>query len=520
MSVSLVMVCVLGLHGYALAAAAVDLGAWSQQGNYGAGNWNVSSDGQTVLQTINGAPTMFVSRGAVLDTTVIGRFKVETTSDDDFIGFVFGYNAPLPGDHPNYMDLILFDWKQGSQLGAPAGFGLHKVLGAHNGASNNANELWLHVDSDNLDATQLGTPLINAGWADRTEYTLELIYQQTRIEIYIESQTAPGPFATKQKVYDVSIGDLPADTFPGNVFPAGRFGFYNYSQPSVRYTGFIRTDDPVLQTVPDDGAMLDLGSVRVGTTSPPGDLTITNGAEIGSLLTGTVASATGEFAGPTPDHDFSVYSADFVDGGEVVVVDKQFTYTPTARGSDTQNIAITTDGGNNTVTLAGKGVGPVFDDNAPVSGLDLGGVYPNDPPALSTLRIFNESTDTEIGDLTDLSIVSAVISGTDAGFFSAPGFLPGTTVERADATDLQVEFDPQGADPGVRNALLTLVTDQNAAFGGSGDIFVYDLAGEIVPEPATLGMLALLALSLPKRGGFPRQNLPMRTRVITPYPPL
>ena len=70
----------------------IDLSAWSQEGPPGAGNWVVAVYGESVLQTINGAPTHFVSPNNFINTTIGGSFSVETTSDDDFIGFVFGFN--------------------------------------------------------------------------------------------------------------------------------------------------------------------------------------------------------------------------------------------------------------------------------------------------------------------------------------------------------------------------------------------------------------------------------------------
>ncbi len=486
-----VLAVFLLLGGYA-DGANVDLRTWSQQGSAGAGNWVVAADGSSVLQTINGAPTMFVSLNSFLDTTVSGSFGVEPAGgDDDFIGFVFGYNSPLASesDPVNDMDLILFDWKRGTQLGASAGFYLYKVLGTHNGAAGHTNELWPHVDAASLDVTQLGTPLVNAGWVHNVDYDFELIYQQTKIEIHIEGGT--GTFATKQKVFDVDIGDLPAGTFPGDVFPDGRFGFYNHSQPRVRYESFTQVDDPILVTKPDDGGTLNLGSVRVGTTSAPGDLTITNGAEVDSMLTGTVSDATGEFAGPTPPGGFAA------DEDDVVI--RQFTYTPTARGADTQNIDVVSDqDGTHTITLAGKGVGPVYADDSG-GELDFQECDNSGPEKLLSLRLFNNSVDAEKDDRTNLTILAADITGDDAGMFSLVGLTLGTVIQRGSFEDLDVMFDPIGAAISEKTALLTFTTDQGAAAGTPGETFEINLKGKVVPEPMTVSLLALGAVALVRR---------------------
>ena len=482
------MLAVLSLlGGYANAAAPVNLHTWSQKGPVGNGTWTVSdtpSVGASVLQTINGDPTFFVSPNAFFNTTVQGSFGVETTYDDDFIGFVFGYQAPQ-GTGTDY-DYILFDWKQTNQTGAYEGFNLTRVQGSFPSAGPH----WDHADSGpnptpptpvfDVWATDYDT---TKGWEDSQVYDFTLLYQSDRIKIDIQGGT--GPFVTKQTIFDIT----PADVGEAS-FPSGQFGFYNYSQQAVRYQSFTQTDDPILQTNPDDGGTLDLGSVRVGTTSAPGDLTVTNAAVVGSTLTGTVGAASGEFAGPTPDAGFVL-----TEGANTV---KQFTYTPTARGADTQDIAVTSDGGNNTVTLAGKGVEPVYADDSG-GEIDFGTRDSSDPATMLLLRLFNNSTDTETGDLTDLTILSATITGDDAGLFDLLGFTPGTVIARGSFRNLQVEFDPTGAAVNDKTALLTFTTDQGAAVGTAGETFEIDLKGKIIPEPTTVSLLVLGAVALIRR---------------------
>nr|WP_320113823.1 hypothetical protein [uncultured Desulfuromonas sp.] len=117
----------------AAVASTIDLSAWTA---YPGGSWNVASDGSNVLQTTNGDPTYFVSNDNYINTVFNGQFSVETASDDDFIGFVFGFNGTD--------DFLLFDWKQGTQYysgyTANSGFTLSSVTGSVTFA-----ELWGHT---------------------------------------------------------------------------------------------------------------------------------------------------------------------------------------------------------------------------------------------------------------------------------------------------------------------------------------------------------------------------------------
>jgi|GEM_PF-1737301 len=199
--------------------APVDLRAWREEGPPANGNWIVSGDGLSVLQTVNGNPTFFVSPDSFIDTVIRGRFRVETTGDDDYVGFVIGYQSPLAaeGDDPNDFDFLLFDWKQANQafsgFTALEGFALSRVQGR---ITDFFRFFWGHTPGPEFQvlATDFGT---DKGWLDLTDHDFELIYQRNRIKISIDGRT---------------IFDLPG------TFEPGRFGFYNFSQAQVRYRSF------------------------------------------------------------------------------------------------------------------------------------------------------------------------------------------------------------------------------------------------------------------------------------------
>jgi hypothetical protein len=199
----------------------VDMRTWKQQGPQANGDWELAKDGTSVLQKINGAPTFFVNPDNLLNTTIQGKFRVEDHSDDDYIGFVFGYQAPFGEvqQGPVPCDFFLFAWKRGPQQEAPAGFTLVRVRGPV-------------VVEDSADSPwwkQVGTPQYQVlarkhgddkGWEHDTDYLFDLVYERDRIRIAVDGK---------------SIFDVPN---PRGDNPAGRFGFYNYSQAGVRYSGF------------------------------------------------------------------------------------------------------------------------------------------------------------------------------------------------------------------------------------------------------------------------------------------
>jgi hypothetical protein len=208
----------------------IDLNTWSKQGPPGNGTWTVAANGESVLQTINGDPTFFVSPVDDFEGTITGTLSVETTADDDYIGFVFGYGSPLVEnqDDVNDFDFILLDWKQFTQpfggFTAEEGFSLVRVDGT---ITDYIPGFWGHTDHDGFQvlATDFGP---GRGWADLTVYTFTMSYFSTRITV-----TVDGGVFEQEEIFDLAPADVGLAAFP-----SGRFGFYNYSQQQVRYAGF------------------------------------------------------------------------------------------------------------------------------------------------------------------------------------------------------------------------------------------------------------------------------------------
>lgn len=203
----------------------IDFSGWTA---VGPGNWVVAADGRSVLQTINGDPTFYLSPQDYLGVTIDGSFTVEAKSDDDYIGFVMGYKKPFPqnGDANNDLDTFLLSWKGLKQNGvgtlvgtAEEGFTLSRANGVIDPFPD---PLWTQNSTSVY--TVLGTDYgTGRGWLLGQTYAFSLTYTPSLIQISVDGNVIFSETSTQA----------------GVVFPSGRFGFYNYSQADVRYADFL-----------------------------------------------------------------------------------------------------------------------------------------------------------------------------------------------------------------------------------------------------------------------------------------
>lgn len=219
----------------------IDLRTWYKGG--GIGRWKLTENGGAVLQVINGAPTYFLSPDPFINKTIIGRFGVMTSWDDDWMGFVFGYK--------NAEEFYLLSWKQGSQDSAPPGIVLAHITEGFIPYA-------FQKSFPNRGYEVLGFKK-TGGWGDYVLYDFVLTYTKNRIKI----ELAGGRFGRGEVIFDVE-----------GQFSEGQFGFYNRSQAHVTYGGLIQTcADPVINNIGDPDSDDD---------GMPDSCEIINGLDIGA----------------------------------------------------------------------------------------------------------------------------------------------------------------------------------------------------------------------------------------------
>ena len=219
---------VIGLTAMA-EAAPLDLSSWSEYtyalGGQPAGNWVLSNFDTTVTQTINADPSMYLDNANHASYKMDGNWRTATSSDDDYIGFVFGYQDPS--------HFYIMDWKQSRQNEGGAygfadeGFRILKI------AADSSGDLVLRDfwESGTTHSTVLASNSGNdKGWEDYVSYKFHLDFVPGTFSILVSSQA-------DTELWNVTVNDSSCTN--------GQFGFYNFSQKQVEYSGFEETPVPL-----------------------------------------------------------------------------------------------------------------------------------------------------------------------------------------------------------------------------------------------------------------------------------
>jgi hypothetical protein len=180
-------------------------------------SYSFENNGLVAVQSANPMASVYYNTTELPEgVRVTGRFRVETTLDDDLIGFVFGWQDP---EHA-----YLLDWKQGTQASPPCGTaeaGATLKLLNSDVTIDACEDLWSSAGTARV------SPIIAVdqnptGWKDHAVYDIVLEFRPGDIEITIKEGITT--------VVSVQSSDT--------TYRSGRFGFYNYSQASVRYEFF------------------------------------------------------------------------------------------------------------------------------------------------------------------------------------------------------------------------------------------------------------------------------------------
>lgn len=240
-------------------------------------------------------------------------------------------------------------------------------------------------------------------------------------------------------------------------------------------------------------SFLAFGDVRVGTSSGTQSVTASNsGGNFTKVENLNFVSAPVGFTGG--GYGVNPLFRDPTLGSDTAAVN--YAFSPTTRGSTSKLASITSSAGSQSVQLTGRGVGPVFSGTP---SLSLNEVRPGQQTT-SNLSIANATSDGNLGALTNLTLVNASFSGPDGSLFQLDNFVPGTVLSAGQLQNLTVRF--LGSTPGgTYNATLTLVTDQGAAYGATGQSFNIPISAFVNdgfqlstgPDPANGALTALFA---------------------------
>jgi hypothetical protein len=222
------------------AGTPVDLTGWTANGTNG--TWTVQGGNDSVYQSVNASrPTVFHNGQNSQGQALSGEITVqENGGDDDFIGFVLGYNNnDVSNPAANY---ILIDWKQGDQLSGKKGLSISRVTEAlQSGGTHNNNNAWTHTGD--VDEIARANTLGDTGWLDNTKYSFDLIFTSTQIQVSVND------------IVELSIAGM---------FNNGSFGFYNFSQANVLYAGIEERTAPPIGEVPIPAAVFMFAPALLG----------------------------------------------------------------------------------------------------------------------------------------------------------------------------------------------------------------------------------------------------------------
>ncbi len=202
--------------------APVNLSGWQviqyDLQDQGPASWSLESNNTVARQSLNADPSILLSDFVLASSRIEGTFRGENVpndNDDDFIGFVFGHQ-----DSGHY---YLFDWKLGDQT--------HCTFGER-GMSVKVVSLDSQPTCPDLWTTAGNGARVRTLFHNTIPWQLDVSYSFT-LDFF------PGSFTINVKQGATILATI---NLQDSTYQPGKFGFYNYSQAQVVYSGFSQTN--------------------------------------------------------------------------------------------------------------------------------------------------------------------------------------------------------------------------------------------------------------------------------------
>ncbi|XP_051952910.1 thrombospondin-4-B-like [Xyrauchen texanus] len=199
-------------------------------------NWVVLNQGMEIVQTMNSDPGLAVGYTAFSGVDFEGTFHVNTLTDDDYAGFIFGYQ-----DSSSFYVVM---WKQTEQTYwqavpfravAEPGIQLKAVKSKTGPGEFLRNSLW-HTGDTNDQVRLLWKDPRNVGWKDKVSYRWNLKHRPQ--EGYI-----------RVKFYEGSVLVADSGVVIDTSMRGGRLGVFCFSQENIIWSNLrYRCND----TIPED----------------------------------------------------------------------------------------------------------------------------------------------------------------------------------------------------------------------------------------------------------------------------
>ncbi len=184
------------------------------------GSFRFAGDSYGVRFDENLHSSVFLSRQKFSNSKISFKIKTSLTGDDDFIGFVFGFEGPMGYPYGPFKTFI-FTWRRDKQEDTGCGEYDHEGMSLLQVNTNIPSDLcgnfWVDAVENHENAS-----IIDKSWGSSTGWIpgevnhFDLYYTAEQVEIYVDD-TLKFAFASD------------------SCFEPSRFGFYNYSQAEVDY---------------------------------------------------------------------------------------------------------------------------------------------------------------------------------------------------------------------------------------------------------------------------------------------